>query len=147
MVKSENVKLKLSKCQFNQTEVTYLGFIVGHNCVRPVKSYVAAIAKLPPPTDQKSLRALLGKIGFYQRFLPNCAKILFPLYQLLKKGVTWMWDEKSQEAFEQVKKILTFEPVLNTYNPKYDCFLYTDASVKKVGGILKQSNPDEAMVF
>lgn len=142
MIKIENVKLKLSKCQFNQTEVTYLGFVVGHNSVRPVKSYVVAISKLPPPTNQKSLRALLGKIGFYQRFLPNRAKILFPLYQLLKKGVTWMWEEEAQEAFEQVKKILTSEPVLKTYYPSYHCFLYTDASLKGVGGILKQSNPE-----
>ncbi|KAH9391919.1 hypothetical protein TYRP_022419 [Tyrophagus putrescentiae] len=144
MVAEENISLKLSKCQFAKTSVVYLGFLISKNTVEPMKSNTEAIEKASPPTDLKSLRGFLGKVNYYQKFIPNRAVLLHPLYQLLKKNKTWKWEEEEQEAFQKVKGILTSYPVLRIFDPSFKTFLYTDASRQGLGAVLKQSDPSDS---
>lgn len=143
MVAEENIVLKLSKCQFAKKSVLYLGYTIGQNHVKPLKSNTEAIEKVQPPSDLKSLRSFLGKVNYYQRFIPNRAALLHPLYQLLRKNREWKWEEKAQKAFEQVKVILTTSPVLRIFDPSFPTYLYTDASQKGIGAVLKQSDPKD----
>lgn len=41
------VKIKLSKCQFFQPTVTYLGYVIGADGLRPKKELLPAIAEAP----------------------------------------------------------------------------------------------------
>ncbi len=143
MVKEEDISLKLSKCQFAQKSVMYLGYIIEENTVKPLNSNTEAIAHLSPPTDLKSLRGFLGKINYYKKFIENRASLLYPLYQLLKKNQQWKWDDETQAAFEKVKELLITDPILRIFNPKWPLFLYTDASRKGIGAVLKQLDPSE----
>ena len=46
-------------------------------------------------------------VNFYRRFLPNCAKVLKPLTDLLKgKPKTLSWSHTATAAFEQTKRLL-----------------------------------------
>lgn len=141
MLKAEDIRLKLSKCQFAKKSVVYLGFQIERDSFKPLNSNTAAIENVPPPENQKALRSFIGKAGFYNRFIPNRAKLLYPLYQLLKKTVEWIWDDDAQKAFEQVKQILTSAPVLHIFNPADLTFIYTDASRKGIGAVMKQAKP------
>lgn len=49
-------------------------------------------------------------------------------------------DKSCQHSFEKLKNCLTSQPVLNLYNPKLDCHIFTDASQEKIGLVLKQPN-------
>lgn len=82
----ENIKLKLSKCQFAQIEVQYLGHIISKNQIRPLNDNTKSINDFPSPTNIKSVQRFLGKVNFYHKFIPNAPTFLAPLYQLLKKG-------------------------------------------------------------
>lgn len=143
VVKAENVQLKFSKCQFAQRSVVYLGFQVAKNSVSPLNSQTRAIEMAAPPKNVRDLRGFLGKVNYYHRFIPNRAALLYPLYQLLRKNVTYDWDEECQTAFEKVKTILISSPVLRIFDPKHRTILYTDASQKGLGAILKQVDPDD----
>src|SRR5699024_1734464 len=112
--------------------------ILSYNEIKPLHSNTDAMAKLPPPKDVKTLRAFLGKVNYYQRFLPNRATLLYPLYQLLRKNVAWVWTDECQEAFEKVKTLLTSSPFLKIFDPSRRTKLYTDASRRGIGAILKQ---------
>lgn len=144
MVEKENITLKLSKCQFAKASVVYLGFRISENQFAPLRSNTEAIEKAPAPKDLKSLRGFLGKINFYQKFIPNRAALLYPLYQLLKKGQDFSWGEEEQKAFDEVKEILTSYPVLRIFDPSFKTFLYTDASRLGLGAVLKQSDPADS---
>ena len=49
---------------------------------------VAAVNKKKSPQTIKELRAKLGQVGFYRRFIRDFGKIAEPLYKLLNKKRT-----------------------------------------------------------
>ncbi|KAL7724320.1 hypothetical protein ACLKA6_017501 [Drosophila palustris] len=104
-LRAENLRINIEKCDFFKQELKYLGHKVTEHgiCTDPEK--VDAISKLKPPTNAKELRQYLGVASWYRRFV-------YPLNELLKKGVKWSWSEEHQEAFENVKEKLTKAPVL-----------------------------------
>ncbi|RVW33011.1 Transposon Ty3-I Gag-Pol polyprotein [Vitis vinifera] len=58
-----------------------------------------------------------------------------PLTDLLKKNKAWEWDGRCQQAFEDLKKAVTEEPVLALPDHKE---VHTDASDFAIGGVLMQ---------
>nr|XP_049694867.1 uncharacterized protein K02A2.6-like [Helicoverpa armigera] len=68
--------------------------------------------------------------------------ILHPLHALLKKGVTWVWSESCNAAFEEIKVRLTSDPVLAHYSPALPLVLAVDSSAYGLGAVLAQRYPD-----
>ena len=58
------------------------------------------------------------KLLSFPPILPNLSTRLTPLYALLQKHTTWKWSTKCQEAFEEVKALITSEQVLTHFNPE-----------------------------
>ena len=61
--KQENIKLKLSKCQFLRASVEYLGFRLEENKISPLHDNTASIKNFPTPTNIKNIQQFLGKCG------------------------------------------------------------------------------------
>ena len=141
----ENVKLKLSKCQFAQPVVNYLGHVVSKNKIQPLNDNTKSINEFPSPNNLKSVQRFLGKVNFYHKFIPNAPTLLAPLYQLLKKNQKFNWTEECEEAFQKVKTFLVKQPILAIYNSDAPCYLFTDASKFGVGAVLKQPQADKQL--
>ena len=95
------------------------------------------VIEMPTPTDVTSLKSFLGAVQFYAKFLPsNFATITTPLYQLLKKGVTWKWTEKEQGSFNRLKELLSADNVLTHFDPKIPIGIACDASNVGIGAVL-----------
>jgi hypothetical protein len=77
--------IKLSKCKFAQTEISYLGHVISAQGVATDPSKVVDILSWPQPTNVKELRSFLGLSGFFRRFVRHYAIISMPLTSLLKK--------------------------------------------------------------
>jgi Reverse transcriptase (RNA-dependent DNA polymerase) len=60
-----NLFLKPEKCEFEHTEIEYLGVIISHNsvCMDPVK--VAGVSEWPIPSNKKEVQSFLGFTNFY----------------------------------------------------------------------------------
>ena len=142
-MRREEVKFKLSKCHIAEQRVTYLGHDISENEIRPTKDHIIAIQNFPIPRNKKSLQQLLGKINFNRKFIPNASKNLNPLYELLKINKNFEWTDDCQKAFDQIKHILTTEPVLKIFNPQKSCSLLTDASKIGIGAVLKQESDED----
>ena len=138
----ENIKLKLSKCNFADSKVKFFGHIISHNKISPLNDNVIAIKDFPTPNSIKSLQQFLGKVNYYHKYIPSAAKLLNPLYNLLKKNVKFIWDEKCENAFQTVKNFLISEPILTIFNPNETCYLFTDSSKVGLGAVLKQKQSD-----
>ena len=135
-------RLKQSKCIFFLPEVEYLGHQITADGLHPTTS--KAIAAAPPPKNVAQLKAFLGLVNYYAKFLKNMASILAPLYKLLHKKVKWAWGEEQQSAFKQIKEQLKSDAVLVHYNPTKMLTLSYDASRYWLGVVLAHRLQDES---
>ncbi|KAL0819744.1 hypothetical protein ABMA28_007792 [Loxostege sticticalis] len=140
LLQTGGLTLKLSKCNFFQSKLDFLGFEVSAEGIRPGSRKTEAVSKFPAPRNQHELRQFLGLSGFFRRFIKNYSSITSSLTDLLKKDVSWAWNSSHEQAFNEIKKMLTQRPLLSLYNPEADTQLHTDASKDGLAGILMQSN-------
>ena len=82
------------------------------------------------------LKAYLGILTYYGKFLPNLSTLLALLYSLLQKNKTCSWTNTQEQAFQQSKKILTSSSVLVHYSPTLEMTLACDASQYGLGAVL-----------
>ena len=126
---SAGITLKRSKCIFATTSVEYLGHIIDNKGLHPSPSKIQAIQQAPASTNVIELRAFLGLVNYYYKFLPNLSSTLSPLHLLLRKGTTWTWTESQQTAFNKVKQLLQSSSLLVHFDSKKPLLLYCDASL------------------
>ena len=69
------------KCVFFQKEVSYCGYRVDGEGLHKHKTAekVQSVTEAPPPSNVSQLRAFLGTVNYYHRFLPNLPTTLAPL--------------------------------------------------------------------
>ena len=109
-LKHYGVVINPAKCVFGMNEITFLGYTVNQDGIKPMSERVDAILKFPKPATIKILKRFLGMVNFYRRFLPGAAKVMKPLNDLLKgakKGNTPVnWSEPAEKAFTDIKNSL-----------------------------------------
>ena len=132
------MRLKRSKCEFMLPAVEYLGHKISDEGLQPTEGKIRAIAEVPEPQNVSQLKAFLGMLNYYAKFLPNISSRLAPLYKLLQKAVSWSWGTEQQEAFQKAKDALTSAKVLVHYDPIQKLMLSCDASPYGVGAVLSQ---------
>ena len=76
-------------------------------------------------------------MNFYNRFIPNASRLLFPLNLLLQKDVSFEWSEDREKAFQKVKDVLSSTDFLLHYDPNSPVVV-CDASPFGVGACLLQ---------
>ncbi|XP_030580469.1 uncharacterized protein K02A2.6-like [Archocentrus centrarchus] len=141
-LKEAGLRLKRSKCVFMQNDVEYLGHKVDAQGLHPVEKKVKAIMDTPTPTSVTELKAYLGLLNYYNKFLPNLATLLAPLHELLRKDMRWTWQKKQEEAFQKSKALLNSADVLVHYSADQELILSCDASPYGVGAVLSHKMND-----
>ena len=74
------------------------------------------------------------------RSLPNFSKVAGPLQALTRKDIPFTWTPACQEAFDQLKQLLTNVPVLAFPEFEQDFRLETNASGAGLGAMLSQES-------
>jgi len=82
-----DVIINPAKCVFDQEEVKFLDYLVSGTGIRPLSDRVQAFLKYQKPQIAKDLRRYLSMLNFYRTFLPDIAKILAPIKELLQGNV------------------------------------------------------------
>jgi transposase InsO family protein len=136
------LRIKLSKCQIFRTSIKYLGYRVSQDGLMVEPTKLIAIDKFPKPKDVKGIQSFLGMIGYFRSFIKNFAEIARPMYDLLKKGIAFVWGKEQQKAFELLKAQLMAEPVLSFPDFSKPFILTTDASGYAIGAVLTQDFDD-----
>jgi hypothetical protein len=77
-----------------------------------IYSKVKDILEWKPPTTVHQVRSFLGLAGYYRRFIPDFSNLVKPITSLLKNDTKFIWSSRCNEAFEQLKALLTTAPVL-----------------------------------
>ena len=136
------VKVKKPKCQFAQSSVTYLGHVIDVDGVHPTSEKVEAIMNAPSPKNVDELRAWLGMLNYYGRFLNNLSTMLQPLNNLLKKEVAWEWSSECEAAFKSSKEALSSSRLLVHFDSRKPIVLACDASQYGLGAVISHVMDD-----
>jgi transposase InsO family protein len=134
--------LDIRKCEFNVKSVKYLGFIVNtEKGLQMDPEKVKAVHEWEPPKTLSGLRGFLGFVNFYRDFIPKISEITYPLHRLTKKGVPYTWENEQQQAFDDLKRIFTSEPVLAAFEIDRPTQVEPDSSKWSCGAVLTQQGP------
>ena len=135
-LKEAGLRLKKMKCSFMADSVTYLGHRIDAQGLHPLQEKVEAIQQAPPPKNVSELKAFLGLLTYYNRFLCNLSTVLSPLYRLLRKDVRFKWTQAEEQAFGKAKDLLTSSKLLVHYDPQAELVMAFDASPYGIGAVL-----------
>ena len=138
LLRQNELYVKKKKCSFAIGEVGFLGHRIRDGKLMMEEGKIKAIQEWEPPTKVPQLRSFLGLVNYYRRFINGYSARAAPLTDLLKKGKAWTWDEKCQQAYEDLKKAVTEEPVLALPDHTKVFEVHTDASDFATGRVLMQ---------
>ena len=138
------LRVKLAKCQFGCVKAHYLGHLIGQGKIEPEEGKVTAVRDYPTPVTKRDVRAFLGLVGYYRRFVPHFAEISAPLANLTKKREPdkVRWNQECETSFKNLKDALLQKPVLGVADPTKPFVLQTDASNYGLGAVLSQMGDD-----
>ena len=135
-----NLKLHPQKCNFLKKEIVYLGHLITDNGILPDPSKSEVVQKFPTPQDPDEVRRFVQFANYYRKFIPNFATIAAPLNKLLKKNVSFNFDETCMAAFDKLKSLLISPQILQFPNFENEFVLSTDASGYGIGAVLCNSD-------
>ena len=133
-----NVRFNKNKLQLRVEVVKYLGHRISSEGLKVDVDKVKAITEMPPPTDKKALLRFLGLIAYVAKFIPRCSSLTEPLRQLCKANVHWEWTISQQQAFDELKRVISQAPVLRFFDPLKPVTIQTDSSSTGLGSCLLQ---------
>jgi len=136
------LKLHPGKCFLGMESGILLGHVVSKKGLEVDSDKVRAILALLAPTTVREVRGFLGCIGYYRRFIVSYAKVATPLTELLKRETDFVWTDRRQQAFEELKKALTTAPILSPPDWEREFHVTLDASGWCLGAILWQYEAD-----
>lgn len=70
--------------------------------------HIKAIADYPVPKTLKQLQSFLGLASYFRKFIRDYSLKAHPLHQLTRKETKFIWDEKVNQAFLNLKKRVDF---------------------------------------
>lgn len=76
------------------------------------KAQYFTIESLPLSNNMKRVRSFIGHAGFYRQFIKDFSIKARPLYKILEKDVSFMFDEACLHAFVKIKKRLISAPIM-----------------------------------
>ena len=100
---------------------------------------IEAITGWPRPTTVTEVRSFLGLAGYYRRFVKDFSRIAAPLTRLTQKNVKFVWTDRCEEHFLQLKDLLTSTPVLTLPSGDESYAVYYNASRVGLGCVLMQN--------
>ena len=148
-LENAGLKLKLKKCEFFKTKITYLGHIVSAKGIETDPKKVKAVRNRTVPKTVTDVRSFLGFTNHYRRFIKGYPNVARPLNLLVsgdnanRKKALIEWMEECQIAFDKLKDLCTSTPILAYVNYHKPFQLQTDASDLGLGAVLYQKDEND----
>ncbi|KAL6310963.1 hypothetical protein AAG906_007816 [Vitis piasezkii] len=123
-----------------------LGHIISKQGIEVDKAKIELIVKLRCQ-QVKGVRQFLGHLGFYRRFIKDFSKLARPLCELLVKDAKFVWDDRCQRSFEELKLFLTTAPIVRAPNWQLPFEVMCDANDFAIGAVLGQREDGKPYVI
>ncbi|KAK3542448.1 hypothetical protein QTP86_025890 [Hemibagrus guttatus] len=120
-LQQHHLYVKLEKCKFHQSTVTFLGYVVSRRGVEMDEAKVWAVTDWSAPTTVRELQRFLGFANFYRRFIRNYSS--------------------------QLKDCFTSAPILRHPDPDLPFVVEVDASSSGLGAVLSQRHGEPGKLY
>ena len=137
--RSAGIKVKASKTELFQEQITFLGHRLSKDGLAMVPEYVERIVNWPRPTTIKQLTSLIGMLTYYSSFIQGYSQLMAPLNsQRKEKKINW--TAECQRNFELIKQKFQEYPLRSVpdFTSDEPFRITTDWSDQAVGVVLSQ---------
>ncbi|EYB85899.1 hypothetical protein Y032_0289g1517 [Ancylostoma ceylanicum] len=141
-IADSGLHVRLDKCNFATTQITYLGYIIDKDGRRPDPSKIEAIQRMPAPKDVAQLRSFLGLLSYYGKFVKEMHVLRAPLDALLKKNTKFEWTKTCDDSFNKAKQMLASDLLLAHFDPRQEIVVAADASNYGIGAVILHRYPN-----
>jgi hypothetical protein len=115
-LREKNLTLNKAKCEFNKSQLKFLGHTLSKEGVEPDTAKIKAVNNFRVPKNPTEVKSFLGLVNFCAKYIRDLATLAEPLRKLTRKEVKWQWNSEQQMAFETLKQRLTSADVMSYYN-------------------------------
>jgi len=137
IMRAHQLKMNLTKLFLGVSRGKFLGLIITSKVIHLDPDKAKAIQSIQPP---KTLKELRGRLAYIRKFIVNPSGRYQSFIRLMKKGVSFVWDDACQKAFEDIKEYLTKPPVLVSPISEKSLLFYVRAMDHSPGALLAQKN-------
>ena len=99
------------------------------------------------PVRVHDVQKLTGCLAALSRFIARLGEKALPLYRLMKKSDTFEWTDEAQIAFDDLKALLSTQPVLTAPLSKEPLLLYIAATNQVVSTVLTVEREEEGKAY
>ena len=122
----EGLCLSSKKLELRHNRVSFFGAIYSREGVQPDPRKIQGIEEMTVPKSKQQLQSFLGMVTYMGNFIPHLSHHTELLRQLLKKDVTFYWDDQLTRSFQEIKHLLKkaawiLRPTERGYHPSR-CF-------------------------
>jgi len=125
------------KCYMMMIEGLILSHYISAVGIQVDLAKIQIILLIPTPNTQTEVRSFLGFSGYYRRFIEHFSQIVIPLYTLTW-NVDFVWTDKCDCAFEDLKNLVSTTPVFRGLNWDMPFQISSDALDTAIGAVLGQ---------
>src|SRR4051812_4077996 len=93
------------------------------------------------PRNLKDVQKFTGCLASLSRFLSRLGEKAIPLYQLMKKADKFTWTPQADEAFKELKCMLSTAPILAAPIEKEPMMLYIAATNRVISAVMVVEHP------
>ncbi|GJY96756.1 hypothetical protein Tco_0513666 [Tanacetum coccineum] len=133
------MKLNPKKYSFGMDEGKFLGYVVTFEGIRANPEKTKAVMDMPSPRTLKQMQSLSEKLVALNCFLSKSAERSIPFLDTLKKCTNkkdFTWTEAVEEAFLEMKKLVSELPTLTAPKKGETLMMYLAAADEAVNVVL-----------
>jgi hypothetical protein len=129
-LQQHHLKINLDKCLFGDQQVSYQGFTLTPQGIKPDKAKLKAIRMAKAPTDVKEIRSFVGLCNFFWNHIQDFAITAAPMFKLTRQDsgyASGSLPEAANQAFLELQSQLCQEPTLAFPRSDQEYLLITNA--------------------
>src|SRR4051812_13521254 len=137
------IKLNPEKCVFGVPAGKLFGFLVSERGIECNPEKIAAIERMEQPKNLKQVQKFTVCLASLSRFLSWLGEKAIPLYQLMKKTEKFTWTPQANEAFQELKRMMSTALILAAPIEKEPMMLYIAATNRVISVVMVVERPEK----
>jgi dsDNA-binding SOS-regulon protein len=130
------IKLNPKKCVFGVPGDQVLRYFISSRGIEANPLKIKVVLDMEPPRSLQQVLQLAGRVAALSRFIAKLGEKALPFYHLMKKSENFEWTSEAQDAFDNLKKVISTSPVLVTPHDREPMLLYIAATSQVVSTVL-----------
>ena len=138
--------LRKDKCEWNQTQVLYFGYVFSEKGMSADPVKVQAIINTPSPKSVSEVKSFIQMCQYNSFFMCQSGEtfsdMTSPLRRLLHKGQKFTWTQECERAVQKLKTALTSETVMGAFSAEHETQLVVGRGPEGIAATVMQKDPD-----